>query len=43
MVRLTISNTESDDEGEYKAVAKNEHGEATATVNLNFEGGGKLK
>jgi len=43
MSRLTIANAESQDEGEYKAVAKNAHGEATAVVNLNFEGGGKFK
>lgn len=43
MSRLTISNAESTDEGEYKAVAKNDHGEANAIVNLNFEGGGKFK
>lgn len=43
MSRLTIVSTEAGDEGEYKAVAKNEHGEVTAIVNLNFEGGGKFK
>lgn len=41
--RLEIVNCESVDEGEYKAVAKNAHGEANAIVNLNFEGGGKFK
>lgn len=43
MSRLEISNCEASDEGEYKAVAKNAHGEATAIVNLSFEGGGKFK
>jgi len=43
MSRLTISSVEAEDEGEYKAVAKNAHGEANAIVNLNFEGGGKFK
>lgn len=41
--RLEIVNCEGTDEGEYKAVAKNAHGEANAIVNLNFEGGGKFK
>jgi len=41
--KLTVLNAEGDDEGEYKAVAKNSEGEATAVVNLNFEGGGKFK
>jgi hypothetical protein len=43
MSRLTISSVEAGDEGEYKAVAKNAHGEANAIVNLSFEGGGKFK
>jgi hypothetical protein len=43
MARLEISNVENSDGGEYKAVAKNSHGEGTATINLNFEGGDKPK
>lgn len=43
MARLEISNVENSDGGEYKAVAKNKHGEGTATINLNFEGGDKPK
>ena len=43
MSRLTILNAEGPDEGEYRAVAKNVHGEASAVVNLNFEGGDKFK
>lgn len=31
------------DSGEYRAVAKNKHGQGVATINLNFEGGDKLK
>lgn len=37
--KLTIKNAEKEDQGEYKAFAKNEHGEATAVVNLQYEGG----
>lgn len=43
MARLEISSVKESDKGEYKAVAKNKHGEGVATINLNFEGGGKPK
>lgn len=43
MARLEISNVENGDGGEYRAIAKNKHGEGVATINLNFEGGGKPK
>lgn len=43
MARLDIRNVENGDGGEYKAVASNNHGEATATINLNFEDGGTPK
>lgn len=43
MARLEISNVENSDGGEYRAVAKNTHGEGVATINLNFEGGEKPK
>ena len=35
---LEISSVSMADAGEYRAVAKNELGEATATITLNFEG-----
>lgn len=37
MARLDIKNVENSDGGDYKIVASNTHGEATATINLNFE------
>lgn len=43
MARLEISSVQTSDSGEYRAVAKNKIGEGTATINLNFEGGGKPK
>ena len=43
LVSLEIAKVDSADEGEYKAVAKNVHGEGVATINLNFEGSGKPK
>ena len=43
LVSLEIANVDAADEGEYKAVAKNVHGEGAATINLNFEGSGKPK
>jgi hypothetical protein len=43
LARLEISSVETSDGGDYKAVAKNKHGESTASINLNFEGGGKPK
>ncbi|KAK6619856.1 hypothetical protein RUM44_006255 [Polyplax serrata] len=43
MARLEITNVENSDGGEYKAIAKNVHGEGVATINLNFEGGEKPK
>lgn len=36
IARLEILNVQIIDGGEYKAVAKNKHGEGTATINLNF-------
>lgn len=43
LVSLEIASVDAADEGEYKAVAKNVHGEGAATINLNFEGSGKPK
>lgn len=43
MVKLEITNVVNGDRGEYRAVAKNKHGEGVATINLNFEGSGKPK
>lgn len=37
-ITLEISQVSMADAGEYRAVAKNELGEATATLTLNFEG-----
>lgn len=43
MARLEISQVVNGDRGEYRAVARNKHGEGVATINLNFEGGDKPK
>ena len=43
LVSLEIANVDAADGGEYKAVAKNVHGEGVANINLNFEGSGKPK
>lgn len=43
MARLEISKVITGDKGEYRAVARNKHGEGVATINLNFEGNGKPK
>lgn len=43
LARLRIDNVAKEDAGEYRAVAKNKHGQGVATINLNFEGGDKLK
>lgn len=43
LARLKIDNVAKGDAGEYRAVAKNNHGQGVATINLNFEGGDKLK
>lgn len=43
MARLEISKVVTGDKGEYRAVARNQHGEGVATINLNFEGNGKPK
>ena len=43
LVKLVINKVESTDGGEYTAKAKNKIGEGKATINLNFEGGGKPK
>lgn len=37
-IALEIAEVGAQDGGEYKAIAKNEHGESTATITLNFEG-----
>jgi len=38
---LEIAQVSMSDAGEYKAYAKNDLGEATATITLNFEGEGR--
>lgn len=43
MARLEITNVVNGDKGEYRARARNLHGEGVATINLNFEGGSKPK
>lgn len=43
IARLEISKVITGDKGEYRAVARNKHGEGVATINLNFEGNGKPK
>lgn len=43
MAVLEISKVINSDKGEYRAVARNKHGEGVATINLNFEGTGKPK
>nr|XP_037877238.1 muscle M-line assembly protein unc-89-like isoform X3 [Bombyx mori] len=43
MARLEIIGVENSDRGEYRALAKNKHGEGVAKINLNFEGGDKPK
>jgi hypothetical protein len=43
VVSLEIANVDAADGGDYKAVAKNAHGEGSAHINLNFEGSGKPK
>lgn len=43
MARLEISKVITGDKGEYRAIARNKHGEGVATINLNFEGNGKPK
>lgn len=43
LARLQISGVAKADSGEYRACAKNKHGQGTATINLNFEGGDKPK
>ncbi|RZF42380.1 hypothetical protein LSTR_LSTR004188 [Laodelphax striatellus] len=43
MARLDIKHVEKADAGEYKIVARNEQGEGSATVMLNFDGGDKPK
>ncbi len=37
-VELKITDVTTQDGGNYKVVAKNEHGEAKSTIELNFEG-----
>ena len=37
-VDLNITDVTTQDGGNYKVVAKNEHGEAKSTIELNFEG-----
>lgn len=43
LARLRIDSVAKGDAGEYRAVAKNKHGQGVATINLNFEGGDRLK
>lgn len=43
MAKLEITQVVTGDRGEYKALARNKHGEGVATINLNFEGSGKPK
>lgn len=43
IARLEIIGVENSDKGEYRAVAKNKHGEGVAKINLNFQGGDKPK
>ena len=43
LVSLEIAAVDAADEGEYRAVARNAHGEGVANINLNFEGSGKPK
>lgn len=43
MARLEITKVVTGDKGEYRAVARNMHGEGVATINLNFEGTDKPK
>ena len=43
LARLQITRVAKADSGEYKAVARNKQGQGVATINLNFEGGDKLK
>lgn len=43
MACLKIDKVANSDKGEYRAVARNQHGEGVATINLNFQGTGKPK
>ncbi|XP_024086206.1 muscle M-line assembly protein unc-89-like [Cimex lectularius] len=43
LAKLVIKDIKNSDGGVYRVIASNKHGEATATVNLNFEGGDKPK
>lgn len=43
LARLQIKDLQISDKGEYSAVAKNMNGVGTATIYLNFQGGGKTK
>lgn len=43
LARLQIARVAKIDSGEYRAIANNKHGQGVATINLNFEGGDKLK
>lgn len=43
MARLEITKVVTGDKGEYRAVARNKHGEGVATINLNFDGSDKPK
>ena len=38
LVKMELSSVDASDQGEYKAVAKNNMGEGIANINLNFEG-----
>lgn len=41
MVYMEITDVVTNDQGEYRVIAKNTHGEGAATLNLNFEGSSK--
>lgn len=43
MARLEITKVVTGDKGEYRAIARNKHGEGVATINLNFDGSDKPK
>ena len=38
-IELEITDVSGKDAGKYKIMAKNEHGDAKSTIDLNFEGG----
>lgn len=38
-VALEVANVKAEDGGEYRVLARNDHGEGHANITLNFEGG----